>query len=132
MLDIDLIISTMFFGKILNQGESYQFNAQNADEFQGEVLSITNAVLTPTSKDSASLFIKQDNQEYLIATLTKECPQISLNIFISLLDELQIFVKGNASVHISGFFEPEQDEDYEEIEEEEEVKETPKAVTGKV
>ena len=122
----------MFFGKILNQGESYQFNAQNADEFQGEVLSITNAVLTPTSKESASLYIKQENKEFLIATLTKESPQISLNIFISLLDELQIYVKGNAAVHISGFFQPEQDEDYEEIEEEEVMKEAPKAVSGKI
>ena len=94
----------MFFGKVLNQRERYQFNAQNTDEFQGEVLSITNAVLTPSSKESASIYIKQDNQEFLIATLTKEFPQISLNIFISLLDELEIFVKGNASVHVSGFF----------------------------
>jgi hypothetical protein len=71
LLYIDLIISTMFFGKILKQGERYQFNAQNADEFQGEVLCITNAVLTPSSKESASLYIKQDSQEFIIATLTK-------------------------------------------------------------
>lgn len=121
----------MFFGKILKQGERYQFNAQNADEFQGEVLSITNAVLTPSSKESASLYINKDSKEYLIAYLSKESPQISLNIFISLLDELEIYVKGNAAVHITGFFEPEKDEDYEESEEEA-GNEALKAIPGKI
>lgn len=50
------------------------------------MLSITNVVLAPSSKDSVSLFAKKENEEFLIATLTKERPQATINLFISLLD----------------------------------------------
>lgn len=55
-------------------------------------------------------------------------------MFISLVDELTIIVKGNATLHVTGFYEPDQDADLpfdeedledledEESEEEEEVK----------
>ena len=76
----------MFFGKILKEGQSYSFTASEAEETQGEVLSITNVVLAPTSAGSASLFIKNESGEFLIANLTKEKPQVSINVFISLLD----------------------------------------------
>ncbi len=69
----------------------------------------------------------------MIATLTKERPHASINLFISLLDEVSLVAKGNGSVHITGFYEPDQDglpkglydkdedEDEDEDEEEEEV-----------
>jgi hypothetical protein len=44
----------------------------------------------------------------LIATLTKEKPQASINLFISLIDEATLVVKGNATLHVVGFFEPDQ------------------------
>jgi hypothetical protein len=34
----------------------------------------------------ASLYIKKDYEEYLIANLTNDKPHVSLNVFISLLD----------------------------------------------
>lgn len=114
----------MFFGKILNQGQSFKFNPQDAEEAQGEVLSITNVVLAPTSKDSVSLFVKKENEEFLIATLTKERPQAVINVFISLLDEVTLTAKGNGSLHITGFYEPDQEsglpEDLEDDDEESE------------
>jgi len=51
----------MFFGKILASGQTFKFNPADAEDSQGEVLSITNVVLAPTSKDSASLYIKKEN-----------------------------------------------------------------------
>lgn len=51
----------MFFGKILTQGQTFKFNPQDAEEAQGEVLSITNVVLAPSSKESVSLFVKKEN-----------------------------------------------------------------------
>ncbi len=122
----------MFFGKILSQGQTYKFSAEEAEESQGEVLSITNVVLAPTSKEAASLWIKKDNEEFLIANLTKDKPQVSINVFISLLDEVSLHTKGNGVLHITGFFEPDQQGDLplgeneleseeEEEEEEEEV-----------
>jgi hypothetical protein len=76
----------MFFGKILASGQTFKFNPTDAEDSQGEVLSITNVVLAPSSKDSASLYIKKENEEFLIATLTKEKSQVVVNVFISLLD----------------------------------------------
>jgi len=61
----------MFFGKILSQGKNFTFNADSVEEAQGEVLSLTNVVLAPTSQAGASLWIKKDAEEFLIANLTK-------------------------------------------------------------
>jgi len=46
-------------------------------------------------------------------------------LFISLVDELTLSVKGNATLHVTGFYEPDQDadlpfgEDLEDLEDEE-------------
>lgn len=51
-------------------------------------------------------------------------------MFISLVDELTLSVKGNATLHVTGFYEPDQDadlpfgdEDLEDLEDEEESEE---------
>ena len=46
----------------------------------------------------------------MIATLTKDRPHVTLNVFITLLDELTLIVKGNGHIHLVGFYE-ESDED---------------------
>ena len=94
----------MFFGKILKEGQTYSFNPTEAEETQGEVLSITNVVLAPTSPAPTSLYIKKDSEEFLIASLTKDKPHVTLNVFISLLDEVSLVVKGSGTLHITGFF----------------------------
>lgn len=47
----------------------------------------------------------------MIASLTKDRPQATINLFISLADEVSLVVKGNATLHVVGFFEPDQDAD---------------------
>jgi hypothetical protein len=65
----------------------------------------------------------------LIAHLTKEKSQVSINTFISLLDEVTLLVKGKGSLHVTGFFEPDQqgdllgDQDLDEESDEEESEE---------
>lgn len=93
-------------------------------------MSLTNVVLAPSSKEAGSLWIKKDNEEYLIASLTKERPQATINLFISLVDELTLLVKGNATLHVAGFYEPDQEadlpfgeEDLEDLEDDEEEEE---------
>ena len=66
-----------------------------------------------------------NEQNSAIATLTKERPQATINLFISLLDEVSLVAKGNGSLHITGFYEPDQEaglpeEDLEDEEDEEE------------
>ena len=94
----------MFFGKILKEGQTYNFTANEIEETQGEVLSITNIVLAPNALGPASLYIKKNSDEFLIASLSKDKPQVAVNVFISLLDEVSLVVKGNGTLHITGFF----------------------------
>lgn len=100
----------MFFGKILSQGQTFKFAPSEAATFESDILSLTNVVLAPTSKEGASLYIKKDNQEFLVASLTKASPQVVINVFLALQDEAEFIVKGNGTLHITGFFEPEQEE----------------------
>ncbi len=74
-------------------------------------MSLTNVVLAPASKEGGSLFVKKGSEEFLVATLTKERPQATINLFLSLIDEASVVVKGNAIVHVIGFYEPDQDGD---------------------
>lgn len=76
------------------------------------MLSITNVTLAPGSGNQASLYIKKDEQEFLVASLAKDRPQATVNLFIALLDQVTLLVKGDATIHIVGFFEPEQDGDF--------------------
>jgi hypothetical protein len=47
----------------------------------------------------------------LVASLTKENPQARINLFVCLTDDVTILVKGNSTVHLVGFFEPDQEAD---------------------
>lgn len=40
----------MFFGQVLTQSTPYNFTPENVSEEAGEVLSLTNVVLAPSSK----------------------------------------------------------------------------------
>ncbi len=128
----------MFFGKVITQNTPFSFTPENVGEEAGEVLSLTNVVLAPGSvvsplsyiQNGGSLYIKKDSEEFLVASLTKEAPQATINLFVSLADEVTLLVKGNATLHVVGFFEPDQDadlpfgeEDLEEEDEEEEEEE---------
>jgi hypothetical protein len=99
----------MFFGKVLSQNQAFKFTPETVSDGEGEVLSLTNVVLAPSSKENGSLYVKKGTEEFLIATLTKERPQASINLFLSLIDEASLIVKGNATLHVVGFFEPDQD-----------------------
>jgi hypothetical protein len=118
----------MFFGKILSESQSFKFSADEAEASQGEVLNLTNVILAPTSNGSASLWIREqlNGEEYLIASLTKEQPHASIHLFISLLEQPTLFVKGSGIIHIIGFCEPDrQIEEAEEQPEDEQVVENP-------
>jgi len=51
----------MFFGQVLTQSTPYNFTPENVSEEAGEVLSLTNVVLAPSSKvNSYIIFRKAD------------------------------------------------------------------------
>lgn len=100
----------MFFGKVLTPATPFTFSPSTVEEKSGEVLSLSNVVLAPSSKEGGSLWIQKDGEEFLIAQLTKQQPNANINIFISLLDDVTLTVKGNgATLHVVGFFEPDHD-----------------------
>jgi hypothetical protein len=101
----------MFFGKVLTQAKPFTFGAETAEEVAGEVISLTNIVLAPTSNADSSLWIKKGDEEFLIASLTKANPHATINVFVSLLDEATLIVKGNGAIHITGFADPDEGKD---------------------
>ncbi len=46
----------------------------------------------------------------MVASLTKERPQATTNIFVTLEDAVSLVVKGNGIIHVIGFFEPENED----------------------
>jgi hypothetical protein len=48
----------MFFGEIISQEKSFLFKENSKENNTREVLEISNAVLSPTSKESGSLYVR--------------------------------------------------------------------------
>ena len=55
--------------------------------------------------------IKKGTEKFLVALLTKERPQASINVYITLADNVQLVVEGNGVIHVTGYFEPEGQDD---------------------
>lgn len=47
----------MFFGQIISQNKAFAFTPENVGEEAGEVLSLTNVVLAPSSKVGSSIIL---------------------------------------------------------------------------
>lgn len=45
----------------------------------------------------------------MVALLNKERPHATLNVYLTLDDNIQLLVEGNGTVHATGYFEPEQE-----------------------
>ena len=67
-------------------------------------LVIHNAALGPENRGATSLWVKKDEQEFLIATLSGEHSFASLNIYLFIDDNSELFVKGPGSIHLIGTF----------------------------
>lgn len=109
----------MFFGKVITHQAPFAFTPESAEEGR-EVLSLTNVTLAPSSKDGAQLFIKKGTEKFLIALLTKERPQATINVYLTLEDNVQLLVEGNGTIHATGYYEPEGNDDlpFDDLEEE--------------
>lgn len=59
----------------------------------------------------AELYVKVQDKDYLIAVLTQQHPQATLDIHLSVLDNAQIHVKDNGTVHVVGLYDNEVDDD---------------------
>jgi hypothetical protein len=50
------------------------------------------------------LYIKKDGEEFLVANLTKDKSQATINLFLAIIDEVTLVVKGAGILHVLGFF----------------------------
>ena len=98
----------MFFGKVISKNSPFAFSEENVDASAGEVLSITNLTLAPGSGNNASLWVKKENEDFFIGSVAKDHMHLTVNLFVSLIDNVTFHVKGDGTIHITGFFEPEQ------------------------
>merc|ERR1719373_406660 len=117
-----------FWGLSVSAAQPKKVGEVNAKE--GELVHLSQACLAPDAKDGASakLMVKQEGVAYCVACLkegvTESC---SLDLFLN-SKEAEFIVKGNASVHVTGYLEGEDMDD----EEEEEVTKSKPAPSPKV
>jgi hypothetical protein len=98
----------MLFGKVIKQDSPFKFSEEDNEEV-APTLVIHNAALGPGSKGVTSLWVRKDGQEFLIATLNEQNSFASIQIYLFIEDESELFVKGNGSVHLVGSFENDED-----------------------
>ena len=104
----------MLFGRVVKQSEPFTFDANLADtqEIPSPVLSIHNVALGPEVKGATSLWVKKDEKEFLVITLSAEHPHASIDLHLFIEDEVTLLVKGPGSIHIIGSFDLEDEPDF--------------------
>lgn len=53
------------------------------------------------------MFVKQNDEELLLCTLTHKYPQQAVNMYVEISEPVEFLVRGNGAVHLIGFYEPE-------------------------
>lgn len=73
---------------------------------------LTNAALGLNSKGSAAVIVKVDGKEFVIARLVADkVEHTNLDLYFRDDQKVTFKVDGTAEVHLSGYFEPEHDDD---------------------
>lgn len=57
------------------------------------------------------LWARSSHHNVLLATLSRQIPQVSLDLAIDANEKVKYFVDGKGTIHLSGYFIPEEDED---------------------
>lgn len=98
----------MFCGLIIKPGQKVKL-----DSTQGEILHLSQACLSEP-KDNGRVYVQaiDNGNAYTICSLQKGTVEhASLDLFLSTSAEIELSVIGKNEVHISGFYEPEMDEE---------------------
>lgn len=134
----------MFWGCTIKKGQDYKHAPEEVDQ---SILHVSNAALGFASKGKATVVAKVDGKEFVLTHLENgKAEHTTLDLYFRDDQEVSFLVKGEAEVHLSGYYEPshedgeddlyggfpdEDDEDDEDIDEEEEddeeEEEAPKA-----
>lgn len=98
----------MFCGLIIKPGQKVKL-----DSTEGEILHLSQACLSEP-KDNGRVYVQaiDNGNAYTICSLQKGTVEhANLDLFFSTSAEIELSVIGKNEVHISGFYEPEMDED---------------------
>ncbi|KAH8582795.1 nuclear factor NF3 [Cryptosporidium sp. chipmunk genotype I] len=99
----------MFCGLIIKPGQKIKL-----DSTQGEILHLSQACLSEP-KDNGRVYVQaiDGGNAYTICSLQKgTIEHASLDLFLSTSADIELSVIGKNEVHISGFYEPEMEEDF--------------------
>lgn len=101
----------MFWGCTIKKGNDHKFEAEDQ-----AILHVSNAALGLNAKGTAAVFAKVDGKEFVITHLTAgKTEHTSLDLYFRNDQEVTFGVKGEAEVHLSGYFEPDHGDDEEDM-----------------
>lgn len=93
----------MFWGCAIKPGKEHQIPESVTD-----VLRISNLALNPNTKGTSSLFLRNGGENpILVATLTSgKTEHVMVDIYVKISVGVTLSVKGNAEIHVSGYYDP--------------------------
>lgn len=107
----------MFWGTVLKQGVNYKL----ADS-QVDVVHISNVALGAGGDGKTTVYAKVGGEEFVLVNLERsKLEQTPLDLYFRVDQKVEFGVKGKGEVHLSGYVEPEVDEDDLSEDEEEDV-----------
>lgn len=114
----------MFWGAVLKPDQPYTVKQQKDQQLSS--IHLSSATLAPESKGKIDLYAKYNGNEIILGTLTsQQKPSIKLDLYFSLGQDIDFYIRGNGILHLVGYFEPDSsfiDEDEDEEEEQENSK----------
>lgn len=99
----------MFWGCTLKKDTVYKYEPA---ELEQSILHVSNAALGLNSKGKTAVYAKVQGKEYILTHLTSgSVEHTTLDLYFRDDQEVTFGVKGEGEVHLSGYFEPSQEED---------------------
>merc|ERR1740139_727386 len=72
-----------------------------------ELLHLSNLAWTaPKGSSSVMVYAKKQHTRYLLCVLTKQNPQVQVDVYVSKDEHLALQMSGEGEVHITGYYEP--------------------------
>lgn len=106
----------MFFGMILEGPKAKRIVHSNS-----ALIRLSNVAWEfPTNRNAqtkkdAKLFLKQSGRKYLICCLSRNNPQAMLDLYLLSTDEAAVQLEGDGRLHLSGYYEPKEQEQMEQV-----------------
>ena len=96
----------MFWGCVIKEGQPLK-SQKILESSEFAVLHLSSAIVDKAQKESTKLFAKNGKEaDVIIANLNERNEQQNLDHYINCTQNVTLYVKGPAEIHLSGYFEP--------------------------